>query len=94
MQVSDSAPAPPPPDKRPIHYLKAKLLSVDCTHPPAALLSIAAGDKKITLRAADYKSLVVLGAGEFSCAWTNRLVGVNYKPGGQSDGDVVSLELK
>ncbi len=94
VQVSDSAPTPPPPDKRPIHYLKAKLLSVDCSHPPVALLFIAESDKKMTFRAEDYKTLVVLGANQFSCAWSNRLVEVNYKPGGQTDGDLVSLELK
>jgi Flp pilus assembly protein TadD len=94
VQVSDSAPTPPPPDKRPIHFLKGKLLTADCSHPPVALLAIAAGNKTMTLRTDDYKSLVVLGADQFSCTWTNRSVEINYKPGGQSDGDIVSLELK
>ena len=94
IQVSDSAPTPPPPDKRPIHFLKGKLLRVDCSHPPVALLAVETGEKKMTLRTDDDKSLVVLGADQFSCAWTNRLVEINYKPGGQSDGDIVSLELK
>lgn len=84
----------PSPDKRPIKFFKGRLISADCSRPPAAFLDVIAGGKKMTLRAADYKSLVVLGADAFSCDWTNRAVEINYKPGGQSDGDLVSLELK
>lgn len=94
VQVSDTAPTPPPPDRRPIQFFKGRLLRVDCSHPPLALLDVATGNKKLTLRTDDYKSLVVLGANAFSCDWTNRTVEINYKPGGQSDGDLVSLELK
>ena len=47
----------------------------------------------LKLRTADYKSLLLIGADAFSCAWNNRSVSVNYKPGGLSDGDLVSVEV-
>ena len=46
------------------------------------------------LRTGDYRSLVVIGAGAFSCEWANLPVTVNYKAGGKADGDLVSLELR
>ena len=46
------------------------------------------------LRAADYKSLLLIGADGFSCEWRDRSVTANYKPGGTSDGDLISLELR
>jgi hypothetical protein len=36
----------------------------------------------------------VMGADEFSCNWRDKKVLVNYKPGGKSDGDVVTVELQ
>ena len=46
------------------------------------------------LRAPDFKSLVLIGADDFSCDWHDRQVTVNYKPGGSVNGDVVSLEMR
>ena len=82
------------PDKRPTQFLKGKLLRVDCSQPPVATMTVSNGAKTLKLRAADVKALVLVGADEFSCDWENREVTVNYKPGGGSDGDVVSLELR
>ena len=87
---------PPAPqiDKRPIQFLKGKLLSVDCSQAPAAVVRVATGAKTMSFRAADYKSLMLVGADTFSCDWADRSVAVNYKAGGKSDGDLVSLELR
>jgi len=82
------------PDKRPVKYLKGKLLSVDCSVAPAAVLTVSEGKRSMKLRAADYKALVVIGADEFSCGWKNLPVVVNYKSGGKVDGDLVSLEVQ
>jgi hypothetical protein len=38
--------------------------------------------------------MVLIGADDFSCDWKDRRVTVNYKPGGSTDGDVVSLEVR
>jgi len=82
------------PDKRPVKFLKGTLTRIDCSHPPVAVLTVAIGVKTLKLRTGDYKSLVLVGADEFSCEWGRRAVIVNYKAGGKADGDVVSLELR
>jgi tetratricopeptide (TPR) repeat protein len=87
-------PPEPAPDKRPVQFIKGRLLSVDCASAPAALLTVTAGTKTVKLRTENYKSLLLIGVDEFSCAWTNRPVAVNYKAGGKTDGDLVSLELQ
>ena len=90
---SEQTPPTPQIDKRPIQYTKGKLVSVDCSQPPAAIVTVATGTKTMKLRTSDYKSLMLVGVDAFSCDWTNRSVSVNYKPGGKADGDLVSLEV-
>ncbi len=80
-------------DRRPTKFLKGRLIAVDCSKAPAAILTVAAQGGVLKLRAADYKSLLLIGADDFSCAWQDRQVTVNYKPGGLADGDLVSLEV-
>ena len=89
----DRPPPPPQIDRRPIQYAKGKLISVDCSHAPAAILTVAVGAKSIKLRTPDYKALTLVGADQFSCAWTNQSVSVNYRAGAGAEGDLVSLEL-
>src|SRR5262249_40822297 len=90
----DQPPPEPAPDKRAIQFLKGKLLSIDCGQAPAAVLVVAAGAKTIKLRTENYKSLTLIGAEEFSCGWKGRPVAINYKAGGKTDGDLVSLEVQ
>lgn len=80
-------------DRRPIRYLKGKLISVDCSHPPLAVVTFSSGAKTLKLKAPDYKSMALIGADTFSCAWANRQVDVNYKAVGADGGDLVSLEV-
>jgi tetratricopeptide (TPR) repeat protein len=88
------APASPTtPDKRPTKFLKGELVSVDCSPAPVAILTVSSGGSTLKLRARDYKSLLLIGSDEFSCAWHGRRIAANYKPGGLADGDLVSLEL-
>ena len=82
------------PDKRPSQYLKGRLVSVDCSQSPAATLTVAAGARTLKLRTDDYKSLLLIGADQFSCAWGDRPVSVNYKAGRPGEGDLVSLEVR
>jgi len=83
------------PTVRPTKYLYAELMSVDCSSPPAAVVNLNADGKHLRLRAPDARQVIVVGANEdFSCDWRNRRVLVNYKPGGQADGELVTLELK
>ena len=93
-EAAKPAPVEPPADKRPVQFLKAKLVSVDCSQPPAAVLMILNGNKTLKFRTADYKSLAVIGSGRFSCQWTDLAVNINYKRGGKLDGDLVSIEVR
>lgn len=81
-------------DKRPTKFLKGHLVAVDCSESPAAVLTVTSEGILLKLRAVDYKALLLIGADDFSCDWRNRQVTVNYKPGGLSDGDIVSLEMR
>jgi len=87
-----------PADMRPTKFIKGRLIDVDCSQAPAAILTVNVDGLELKLRAADYKALLLIGADEFSCAWSDRQVTVNYKPGGhiegQPNGDVVSLEVR
>jgi hypothetical protein len=83
-----------PGDRRPAKFLQGRLVGVDCSKSPAAVLTVAAGKTVLKLRTPDYKSLLLIGADSFSCAWNDRSVSINYKPGGLSDGDLVSVELR
>jgi hypothetical protein len=93
-QANTTASLPAPvPDRRPLKFLKGNLVRVDCQS-PAAVLSIFTGGKIVKLRTENTKSLVMLGSEQFSCEWKHRQVSVNYKPGGKSDGDLISLEVQ
>jgi hypothetical protein len=81
-------------DKRPARFFQGRLVGVDCSQSPAAVLTVASGGTILKLRTADYKSLLLIGADTFSCAWNDRSISVNYRPGGVSDGDLVSVELR
>ncbi len=81
-------------DTRPTKFVEGRLERVDCSQAPVAILTVSAGAKVVKLRTVDYKSLLLIGTETFSCDWSNRAVSVNYKPGGASDGDLVSVEVR
>jgi tetratricopeptide (TPR) repeat protein len=91
----DAAPKlkPRPVDKRPVLYLKGKIVGVDCSQSPAALLTLLAGKRTVKVRTQNYKTLILIGADQFSCDWRNQPASVNYKSNGTSAGDLVSLEV-
>jgi tetratricopeptide (TPR) repeat protein len=96
---TDSAakPAPvakPQIDKRPIKFLKGKVVSVDCSESPTAVVVVSEGKRTLKLRAADYNSVAVIGSAKFSCNWKDIIANVNYRVGGKSDGDLVSVEVQ
>jgi hypothetical protein len=86
--------SPGPADRRPSKFLQGRLVNVDCSQPPAAILTVSADGAVLKLRTIDYKSLLVIGADQFSCDWKDRQVSVNYKQGGVTDGDLVSVEVR
>jgi hypothetical protein len=64
-------------DKRAPKFIKGKLVRVDCSKPPVAILTVASGGASLKLRTPDYKSLQLIGADDFSCDWRDRAVTVN-----------------
>jgi hypothetical protein len=74
--------------------LQGKLLAVDCSAAPAAVLTIAQGAKTWKMRAANRASTIVIGADQFSCDWTNQKVAVNYRETGDGQGEIISLEIQ
>jgi tetratricopeptide (TPR) repeat protein len=95
-QQAPAKPAPSVPtiDKRAVKFLKGLLLSVDCSKPPAAVLSVSHSGKILKLRASDYKSVAVIGAQDFSCSWKGIAVNLNYRASGAATGDLVSIEVQ
>ncbi|MBA3916127.1 MAG: hypothetical protein H0X25_20245, partial [Acidobacteriales bacterium] len=84
--------APPRVDRRPVQFVKGKLIGVDCSNPPSAILTVLNGKKVVQFRTPDYHSLVLVGAEQFSCDWKDKNVSVNYKGSGAVE-DLVSLEV-
>ena len=83
-----------PGDKRSMKFARGRLVAVDCSKPPAAVLTVSSDSGTLKLRVSDYKSIVLVGADDFSCEWRDLQVTVNYKPSGGASGDVVSLEVR
>jgi tetratricopeptide (TPR) repeat protein len=83
-----------PPDKRRVEYLKGRIVKVDCSRAPAAILTVSSASKTVRLHTDDYKSLVLVGSEAFSCDWQNRPAAVNYKAAGSGEGDLVSVEVQ
>jgi hypothetical protein len=90
----EQVPAEPQPDRRAVQFVKGKLLSVDCSQSPVAVITVSTAKKAMKLRTDNYKNLMLVGADEFSCDWKSRPVAANYKAGGKADGDLVSLEVQ
>ena len=83
-----------PASNDPVLFMKGVLVSVDCSAAPAATLTISSGGKKWKMLAPQSKKLILIGADEFSCSWTNRKVSVNYRRSGDDQGNLVSMELE
>lgn len=83
-----------PPDKRRVVFAKGKIVSVDCSQTPAAVVTMSSAGRLLKLHTEDYKALVVVGADQFSCNWKNQAGSANYKSSGKAAGDLVSLEVE
>ncbi len=81
-------------DSRTTKFVRGRLVAVDCSNAPAAVLTVHSENGTLKLRSADYKNLLLIGADDFSCDWRDRQVTANYKPRGTGDGDIVSLEMR
>ncbi len=79
---------------RAVRFTRGKLVSVDCSAAPSALLVVTTALKSWKLKVANTGQLVLIGAKSFACDWSNRNVAVNFRETGTGEGTVVSLEVK
>jgi len=95
-EEAEAAPKPvpvKPGTTGPVQFLKGKIVSSDCSKPPEATVTILSGMTTYKMHASDYKSLLMIGEGQFSCEWKNRVVSVNYRAVGKNEGELVSVEV-
>ncbi len=98
--VASNDAAPPEPEPTPVtnapgaQYLQGTLVSVDCSSPPAAVLTITAAGQTWKMTVANAEHAIIIGADKFSCSWSKQKVGLNYRPTGSGEGTVVSLEIQ
>ncbi len=91
---------PPEPEPAPVtnspaaKYLQGTIVAVDCSAPPAAVLTVTAGSQTWRMTVANTEHAVVIGADKFSCSWSKQKVGLNYRPTGGAGGSVISLEVQ
>ena len=90
----DMATQAPAKDSAPPKFLKGKLLSVDCSAAPSAILTVLSGAKTWKMKVADSAHLILIGADKFSCAWTNQKIAVNYRETGVAEGNILSVEIQ
>jgi tetratricopeptide (TPR) repeat protein len=88
-----SEPAPPVTPVQ-MNYIKGVLVGVDCSAPPAAVLTVTSGSKTWKLKIANSDKVVLIGADKFSCAWSHKNVALNFSPTSADEGKVVSLEIQ
>src|SRR5258708_25206372 len=81
-------------DSRPIKYVQGIITSVDCSAPPAAVMTVVLGNKTWKLKVADTTKITVRGADKFSCGWNKQKAGVNYRENGSGEGDAVWVGLQ
>ncbi len=94
-EAAENATPPEVPTNKPsTKFVKGRLVAVDCSKAPAALLTVSSESGLLRLHADDYRSILLIGADDFSCEWRDRQVSVNYKPGAGPNGDLVSLEIR
>jgi tetratricopeptide (TPR) repeat protein len=88
-------PAEAPPDKRPILFAKGRIVSVDCSNDPAAVVTFTTGNRTLKLHSPDHAKVIVMGEDQFSCRWEGVRAQANYKAGAKpGDGDLVTIEVQ
>jgi len=98
VAAEDAAPAEPEPtavtNSPAAKYLQGTLVAVDCSVPPAAVLTVTSGGQAWKMKVANTEHAIVIGADKFSCLWSKQKVGLNYRPTGDGEGSVISLEIQ
>lgn len=87
------AAAPVADPKAKIEFLKGDLLSVDCTKSPLVTINFSAKGKSWVMYSRDVQKVMLIGAENFSCGWTNKKASVNYRLAADGRAEIVSLEI-
>ena len=94
-EAAENAPAPAASGNRSTtRFVRGRLLAVDCSKAPAAILTVRSDQGTLKLRTADFKSLLLIGADDFSCEWRDVSITANYKTSSAGPADLISLELR
>jgi tetratricopeptide (TPR) repeat protein len=78
----------------PTKFIKGTLTNADCATPPSAVLTVVSGEKTWKMMVADRNHLVLIGADNFSCSWSNQKVAINYRETSDGPANVISLEIQ
>lgn len=92
-EPEEPPPINPPPPQQSIRFFKGKLISVDCSQPPGAVLSVRADGNDLIMFTRDIKRVLLIGVDTFSCDWKDRKVSLNYRLKPDGRGEIVSLEV-
>jgi hypothetical protein len=82
------------PSRTPPGFLKGTIVSVDCSLPPAATLTVVSGGKNWKMQVRNRKQVLLIGADSFSCSWSKQKVALNYRETGDATGNVISIEVQ
>jgi tetratricopeptide (TPR) repeat protein len=75
-------------------FLRGTLTNVDCSTPPLATLTVVSGAKTWKMNVADKSHVILIGAADFSCAWSKQKVALNYRETSNGEGNVISVEIQ
>src|SRR6202022_1668165 len=86
VRIEKSSPAEPPvdtiPTPTPLNFLSGPLVSVACSSPPLATLTVISGGQNWKLQVRDSKRVLVIGADSFSCSWRRQTVALTSRETG------------
>jgi len=97
VRIKSSPPAEdvhPIPSQTPPSFLKGTIVSVDCSTPPHATMTVLSGSKTWKMQVVDSKHVLLIGADNFSCSWSKQKVALNYRETGAGEGRVFSIEVQ
>lgn len=98
VAINETRPPESEPDpviaSAPAKYLQGMLMAVGCSAPPAAVLTVVSGGQTFKMQVPNTDDAIIIGADKFSCSWNKRKVGINYRPTGAAEGNVISLEIQ
>lgn len=82
------------PNQTPPSFLQGTVVSVDCSAPPAAILTVVSQGRTLKLQVPDSKNVLLIGADTLSCSWNQQKVALNYRRADEGMARVISIEVQ